>query len=263
MSNASSKYFIHLAYKGTNYQGWQRQINGLGVQAVLEDNLSRMFKQKILVHPCGRTDAGVHASQFFCHTILENSWDFDAVFRINKMLPADIRVFEFIPVADEANAQLDVTSRTYDYYIHLTDHPFIADLSTYYSIDYDRIADMQAAAKLLTKYTNFRSFCKQPDLYPNTICEVSFSELTLDLTNTRLRFSITANRFLRAMIRMIVGNLVKVGQREMDLATFEKKLQHPTLSIAPVFAYPQGLYLSKVVYPYLERPENCPLPYTI
>lgn len=222
-----------------------------------------MFKQKVLLHACGRTDAGVHASQFFCHTILEKNWDFDAVFRINKMLPADIRVFEFIPVAEAANAQLDVLSRTYDYYIHLTDHPFISDLSTYYPIDYGAIKEMQAAAQLLSNYTDFRSFCKQPDLYPNTICHISHCELTVDSTKTRLRFRITADRFLRAMIRMIVGNLVKIGQGEIDLSTFKNKLEKPALSTTPVFAYPQGLYLSKVIYPYLERTENCPLPYTI
>lgn len=247
------KYFLHLAYKGTHYRGWQRQISSLSVQAVLEDALSRMFKQEIKVHACGRTDAGVHASQFFCHTKIETAWDFDAVFRINKMLPNDIRVYEFIPVEATANAQLDVITRTYDYHIHTADNPFFTELSGLYLMINPALIDMQKAVQLLTQYRDFRSFCKHPDLYPTTLCEVSFAILTVDATQTRLHFRITANRFLRAMIRMIVGHLIKVGKREMTLTEFETLLKKPQLNNQPVFAYPQGLYLSKVVYPYLER----------
>ncbi len=248
------KYFLHLAYKGTHYQGWQRQINALSIQAVLEDALGRMFKQKISLHACGRTDAGVHASQFFCHTKIEQAWDFDAVFRINKMLPDDIRVYEFIPVEATANAQLDVIARTYDYYIHTKDDPFLAELSTLYLMDNPALKEMQKAVELLTQYQDFRSFCKQPDLYPTTLCEVIFANLTVDATKNRLHFRITANRFLRAMIRMLVGHLIKIGQGEMSLTEFEALLKKPQLNTQPIFAYPQGLYLSKVTYPYLERP---------
>lgn len=247
------KYFLHLAYKGTNYQGWQRQTNGLGIQERLEEALSKMFKQKLTVHACGRTDTGVHASQFFCHTVIENEWNFDAVFRINKMLPPDIRVYEFIPVTPTANAQLDVIARTYEYHIHLIDNPFLAEVSTLYLIENPALEGMQAAVNLLPKYQNFRSFCKQPDLYPHTLCAIAFAELTIDESKTRLKFRITANRFLKAMVRMLVGNLIKIGKREMTVAEFEDLLKTPRLAQNPVFAYPQGLYLSKVVYPYLER----------
>lgn len=247
------KYFLHLAYKGTHYQGWQRQINAIGIQAILEDKLSQMFKQKLTVHVCGRTDTGVHASQCFCHLVINEPWDFDAVFRLNKMLPSDIRVYEFISVDNAANAQLDVISRTYDYYIHLKDDPFLAELSTLYLIDNPALLEMQEAAKLLIQYQDFRSFCKQPDLYPHTLCDISNAELTISPDSNRLRFQITANRFLRAMIRMIVGNLIKVGERKISLVDFENQLKNPQLTTQPIFAYPQGLYLSKVVYPYLER----------
>lgn len=255
------KYFLHLAYKGTNYQGWQRQSNVISIQAVLEDTLSKMFKQQLTVHVCGRTDTGVHANQCFCHIVINEPWDFDAVFRLNRMLPPDISVYEFIPVAANANAQRDAISRTYDYYIHFKEDPFLADLSTFYLIDNPALADMQAAAKLLTQYQDFRSFCKQPDLYPNTLCAVTFAEILISPDNNRIRFRITANRFLRAMIRMIVGNLIKVGQRKISLADFEQQLKHPKMTTQPVFAYPQGLYLSKVVYPYLERVPYTTLPF--
>lgn len=255
------KYFLHLGYKGTHYQGWQRQPNAISVQAILEDKLCQMFKQELTVHVCGRTDAGVHANQCFCHLVINEPWDFDAVFRLNKMLPPDISVYEFIPVSATANAQLDVTSRTYDYYIHLKDDPFLAELSTLYLIDHPALVEMQAAAKLLTQYQDFRSFCKSPDLYPHTLCTVTFAALTVNSDNNRLHFRITANRFLRAMIRMIVGQLIKVGKREISLDDFESQLKQPKLTTQPAFAYPQGLYLSKVVYPYLERATQSILPF--
>ena len=255
------KYFLHLAYKGTNYKGWQRQTNVLSIQAVLEDTLSQMFKQQLTVHVCGRTDTGVHASQCFCHVVINEPWDFDAIFRLNRMLPPDIRVYEFIPVSANANAQRDAISRTYDYYIHLNEAPFLDGLSTFYLIDNPALADMQAAAKLLTQYQDFRSFCKQPDLYPNTSCVVTFAELFINTDKSRLHFRITANRFLRAMIRMLVANLIEVGKRKISLTDFEHLLLHPRMSTNPIFAYPQGLYLSKVVYPYLERTPASTLPF--
>jgi len=258
---SSLKYFLHLAYKGTNYQGWQRQSNVISVQAVLEDKLSQMFKQKLTVHVCGRTDAGVHANQCFCHLIINEPWEFDAIFRLNKMLPPDIRVYEFIPVVAKANAQRDAISRTYDYYIHLKETPFLNELSTFYLIENPALIEMQMAAKLLTQYQDFRSFCKRPDLYPNTLCTVTYAELSINADNSRLHFRITANRFLRAMIRMIVGNLIELGRRKISLADFEQQLKHPKMATQPVFAYPQGLYLSKVVYPYLERAPQSTLPF--
>ena len=112
---------------------------------------------------------------------------------------------------------------------------------------------MQAAAQLLTEYQDFRSFCKQPDLYPHTLCKVTEAKLLLNEDKTRIRFSITANRFLRAMIRMLVGNLIKVGKKKITLNDFEQQLKNPKLTTKPVFAHPQGLYLTKVVYPYLEK----------
>ncbi|MEM6316397.1 MAG: tRNA pseudouridine(38-40) synthase TruA [Bacteroidota bacterium] len=247
------KYFLHLAYKGTAYQGWQRQANGLGVQAVIEDQLSRMFRQTITLHGCGRTDAGVHASQYFAHFVMNDRWDFDAVFRLNKMLPPDIRVFEIIPIAKDANAQLDVLHRTYDYFIHTQPNPFQHDLSTYYALDSSRINEMKRAAAMISAYTDFKSFCKRPNLYPHTNCQVFHSELSVNERDNSIRFRITANRFLQAMVRMLVGHLVWIGQGQLDLGEFKQLLERPRLNEQPTFTYPQGLYLAKVTYPYLER----------
>ena len=250
---AVQKYFIHLTYKGTNYQGWQRQANGLGVQEVVEEKLSRIFKQKIVLHACGRTDAGVHASQFFCHTRINGNWGFDAVFRMNKLLPKDISIIEFIPVAATANAQLDVHARTYDYFFHVEDNPFLSELSTLYKVSPINIEEMRKAAHLIQYYTDFRSFCKQPDIHPSTICQISDSSLAFNDSRTQFRFRITGNRFLKAMVRMLVGHLIKIGEGKITLIEFEALFKSPQLSKKPMFAYPQGLYLSKVLYPYLER----------
>lgn len=247
------KYFLHLAYKGTDYQGWQRQTNSIGIQAVLEDQLSKLFKQKILLHGCGRTDSGVHAKQYFCHTTIDKEWDFDAVFRMNKILPPDITVFEFIPVPAKSNAQLDVITRTYEYNIHFSNDPFLEEFSTLYLINNPNIIGMQAATKFLLQYKDYRSFCKQPDLYKHTLCEVSVATLMVHSNKNQLCFRITANRFLRSMVRRIVGHLIAIAKREMSVDDFENLLKTPQLAESPNVAYPQGLFLSKVIYPYLER----------
>lgn len=245
----NNKYFIHLSYKGTNYNGWQRQKNGLGVQEVLETQLSRMFRQKMLVHGCGRTDAGVHARQYFCHVLIGRSWDFDAVFRINKMLPNDIRVHQFIPVPVRANAQLDVIHRTYTYHIHNREDPFLFDLSSFYFIQNPDLKGMQEAAALLVRYQDYLSFCTKPDRYPHTLCQVSESSMVVDLTGHHFQFRITANRFLRSMVRMIMGYLLQIGQRKFSVEQFEALLKNPRPCTNAQLAYPQGLYLSEVSYP--------------
>lgn len=243
-----NKYFLHLAYQGTRYQGWQRQANGLGIQEVVENNLSKMFGERIIVHGCGRTDAGVHASQYFCHTTIEKMWDFDAVFRINKMLPEDIRIYNFTPVPPKANAQLDVQSRTYEYRIHYYPNPFLSPLSTYYPIPIEGISKMEKAMKCLPNYRNFRSFCKQPDIHNHTFCNLSEAILTWDPSKRQLVIRLTANRFLKSMVRLIVGDLVSIGMGTQTMEDFKEKLGRARLSDRPIFAYPQGLYLAKVNY---------------
>ena len=245
------RYFLHIAYNGKSYRGWQRQPNVVTVQEVLEKALQAMFHQKISCMGCGRTDAEVHASQFFLHIDVATSWDFDSIFRLNKMLPDDIAVFDFIPVASTAHAQLDAVERTYDYFIHFYKDPFLNNRSSLYLLKELDFEAMKNAANLLLQYTNYRSFCKRPDLYKHTLCEVSAARLFIDKKQDRLRFQITANRFLQTMIRSIMGRLLEVGKKQLSLDSFEsilakqKTLKHNSL------AYPQGLYLSKVNYPYL------------
>lgn len=242
------KYLLHLAYKGTQYQGWQKQKNGLGVQEVLEEAMAKMLGQKVNCVGCGRTDAGVHASQYYCHFVFNKEIDFDPVFRLNRMLPPDIRIYDCLPVAKNFHAQKDAISRTYKYQIHFQEDPFLSDLSAFYPHQTLDVKKMQEAVELLTTYTDYRAFCKQPQLYKHTHCQVSHADLQYARQAERLYFEITADRFLKGMVRILVANLLQIGYGHLPLDNF---LHCLTTGERPPFfkmAYPQGLYLAEVKY---------------
>ncbi len=246
------KYFIHIAYKGANYRGWQRQPNAPSIQAVLEDAIRKMTGQGINCIGCGRTDAGVHASQFFCHIVIGEKFGFDPVFRLNKMLPNDIAVFDFIEMPREAHAQHDATSRTYSYFFHGTKDPFLNEVSTFYSFENLDFSKMEAAVALLTEHRDFKAFCKQPNLYKSTKCKVVQASLARNTAAGQFRFQITADRFLRGMVRILAANILEVGHGKMGLQAFGECLA--TGRKPPYFreAFPQGLHLSAVEYPFLK-----------
>ncbi|KAA3638536.1 MAG: tRNA pseudouridine(38-40) synthase TruA [Bacteroidetes bacterium] len=247
------KFFLHLAYNGTNYRGWQRQAGVVSVQETIEEALGKMLKTPISVHGCGRTDAGVHASQYFAHVDLEKQYDFDLVERLNRILPEDIAVFEFIPVEPRANAQRGATSRTYDYYLHFDKNPHLSALSTYYNGPVLDLTAMNAAAEVMINHRDFRALCKAPDRVEHTRCLIMSSEVkNLERING-IRFTITASRFLKGMVRLTMNKLIKVGQGKMSVAEFDDFIGQKENPHFKVFAPPQGLYLSKVVYPFLER----------
>jgi len=205
---------------------------------------------------CGRTDAQVHATQFFFHIDVKNTWDYDLLFRVNKMLPDDIAIFEIIPVNDNQHARFDATQRTYDYFIHTYKDPFLNSTSSWYPEKDLKLDAMKKAVTLLTKYDDYRAFCKSPNVYPHTICKVSSSTLFADSKGDRLRFQISADRFLGRMVRLIVGKLIQIGNGELSADEFESYLiTKKTPKILNV-AYPQGLFLSKVTYPYLDIPQR-------
>ena len=248
------RYFFHIGYNGFNYRGWQRQPSVGNVQQVLETTLKQVLKYEVSIMGCGRTDAMVHASQYFFHLDVEKPWDFDLLFRINKNLPDDIAVFEIIPMQADQHARFDVTQRTYDYFIHTYKDPFLSPLSALYlfrNIDLNLVKEGLA---LLTRYNDFRAFCKTPDDYEHTICIVSSATLFSDEAGDKIRFQISANRFLGRMIRMIIGKLIEVGTRTLTVEEFENYFVSRTTPKLIEPAYPQGLYLSKVVYPYLDVP---------
>ncbi len=248
------RYFLHLGYNGTNYSGWQRQKNAISIQQTLEEALEKKFARPINCWGCGRTDAGVHASQFFAHVNLETALEEQTIFHLNQILPHDIALFDIIQVPDRANAQLHATSRTYNYYLHTQKHPLLNNLSTFYKGDKLNLNTIAKAVNLLTKHHDFLSFCKTPRVYKHTLCEVSEAQLFLEEKTGRLRLQLTANRFVRGMIRLLVARLLELGRGEISYKEFESYLveQQPTKHKNP--ANPDGLYLSKITYPFLDIP---------
>ncbi len=255
-NNSALRYFFHIAYHGTHYSGWQKHPGVLNVQEVLQTALSRLLKYPVDINGCGRTDAGVHASQYFFHVDIEKEWDFDLFFRLNKILPDDIAVFDIIPMQGLPHARFDAVQRSYDYFIHTYKDPFLSGFSSFYldhQLDLDK---MKAATALLPLYNDYRGFCKTPDRNDHTICNVSSAGLFIDASGDKLRFQISANRFLSKMIRIIMGRLLEIGRGQMSVDEFEHYLINKETPKIIIPAYPQGLYLSKVTYPYLDMPQR-------
>ncbi len=245
------RLFFHIAYDGHKYRGWQRQPKVRSVQEFIEDRLKKIFKKDITVFGCGRTDAEVHASQYFFHINLENKPDFDLKFRLNKNLPDDIAVFDIFEMGEKQHTRYDASLRVYDYFIHQNKDPFFDKYSSFYQLGKLDFSEMQKAATLFLKYDDFRSICKSPNFYDHTICKIAKANLFINEKEERLRFEIGANRFLRGMVRLSVSYLLKVGQGKMSVDEFEHIFSNKIEASNLVPAKPHGLYLSKVEYPYM------------
>jgi tRNA pseudouridine38-40 synthase len=228
----------------------------LTIQEVIEAALLKILKTPTSVNGCGRTDAGVHASQYFFHSDLDENAVEGLLFKLNRALPPDISVFAVIPVHDRASARFDAVLRSYDYFIHRRKDPFLQAGSALYSDMELDIPGMKAAVALLPQYEDYYAFCKSPANFKHTICRVSAAHLWEDPSGDRLRFQISANRFLTGMIRIIVGRLLEIGTGRMSLEAFEAHLRDKKTPRIITGAHPQGLYLSKVVYPYLDLPQG-------
>lgn len=233
------------------------QLNS--VQFILESLLSQVLKTNLTIVGCGRTDAQVHASQFFFHVDIEERWDYDLLFRLNKNLPNDIAIFDIIPMEGLPHARLDAVSRTYNYFIHTYKDPFLSTISSPYLGKHLNLEEMKKAVILLPSHTDYRAFCKTPAVQRTTRCKVTAATLYTDENRDNIRFEISASRFLRGMIRIIMQKLLLIGQGKMSVDEFERDLilEEPP----PVIrcAYPQGLYLSQVKYPFLEIPSRSEL----
>lgn len=248
------RYFFHIGYSGFNYRGWQRlpQVGESSIQFIIETQLSKILKTKVSIVGCSRTDSQVHAAQFFFHVDLEREWDFDLLFRINKNLPPDIAVFEIIPVDANRHARLDATARTYNYFIHTRKDPYDANTSAYYPGLQIDVAKVRKAVSLLPRYNDYRMLCKSTD--KSTACKVTAANFYADESATCFRFEITSNRFLNGMIRIIVQKLMMIGRGELTIEEFENYLALKKRPEINRLAYPQGLYLTEVKYPFLSVP---------
>lgn len=243
------RYFIKLAYNGTNYHGWQSQPNARSVQETLNKALSVVLNAEINSMGAGRTDTGVHAKEMFAHFDFETPFDIQSfIHKLNSYLPKDIVIYAIIPVHNDAHARFDAIRRTYEYRINTFKDAFSQDSSWYFHQELD-INLMNEASKLLFNHTDFQSFSKvntDVNTFDCTIFEASWKT-----ENNNLVFSISANRFLRNMVRAIVGTLVYVGLHKISLEDFNTIIASKNRSKAGFSVPAHGLYLTKIEYEYL------------
>jgi tRNA pseudouridine38-40 synthase len=255
------RYFIELAYDGTNYHGWQVQPNAVTVQEVLGDALSTVLREPIETVGCGRTDTGVHATQFFAHfdagsiadpakTMDHGLWTMDQkiVNSLNGLLPPDIGIKRVINVHPEAHARFDATLRSYQYHIHFGKDPFKLNRS-WGMRDRPDIDLMNEAAQIMMTYTDFSCFSKANTQTFTNNCKISRAEWVEH--DVGLIFHISADRFLRNMVRAIVGTLIEIGRKEMPPEAIRQVIESKNRSKAGTSVPACGLYLTEVRYPYL------------
>lgn len=253
------RYFVHIAYLGTKYRGWQMQSNTdkACLQSVIQDTISKITGTKTMIMGCGRTDAGVHAAQYFFHFDGAESYDFDWVERMNRNLPDDIVVFDFLSAPhNKAHTRYDATSRTYHYHLHHDAHPYYAHISTHVPLLGLDIDLMKEGIKSLTGKINCAHLCIAPERVDNTICDITSSELNVSDDGKRMIVSITSNRFLKSMIRIVVARLLAVGEGRITLEEFKSTKTNTELFKWRKLAPPQGLHLVKIKYPYFDTPTH-------
>ncbi len=273
------RYFLHLSYDGTNYCGWQVQANAPSVQQTINEALKKLLGHHIASMGCGRTDTGVHAKDFYMHfdSVKEIEDKKDFLFRLNCVLPSDITIFKIIDVAEKAHTRFDATERTYEYYVHFDKSSFIKKYSFYqgfYPIDWEKVLP---ATEFLKTIEDFTSLCLPSEDFKTNICYIKeakwdilpsqhlilkpfdFPDSSKPLSiahemqkGEMLRFTVTSNRFLRGMIRKIVGTVLMVGKDRITLDEFKENVTNKKDFRIHYLAPPNGLFLSKVRYTYID-----------
>lgn len=257
------RYFIELSYDGTAYHGWQVQPNAITVQECLDKALSVYFRKPITTLGCGRTDTGVHATQFYAHFDLETEPAAEtatspvkkqpdllrAVTGINSLLPYQIGVKRIFEVFETAHARFDATERAYHYHLHFHKDPFKLNRSWLFKGQLN-VAAMNQAAQTLLQYTDFSCFSKSHTQTFTNNCKVT--EAFFEEKEGGLQFTIRADRFLRNMVRAIVGTLISVGQNELTLEQFKDIIVSKNRSNAGQSVPACGLYLVNVIYPFVK-----------
>ena len=241
------RYFIWLSYDGTNYHGWQVQPNGISVQGELQRVLSTLLRQDISITGAGRTDAGVHARVMAAHFEIEADIDCKQLaYKMNRMLPQDIVIDRIEEVSLDMHARFSATERTYHYYIHTRKSPFERHYSCeiHYPLDFEK---MNEAGSILCTYEDFGAFCKAHSDVKTTLCKVTRAEW-IQTGDTTWYFVITANRFLRNMVRAVVGTLVDVGRGRLSLDEFRSVIEGKRRSDAGESMPGNALFLEDVKY---------------
>lgn len=245
------RYFIKISYKGSSFHGWQKQPNAPSVQEKIEEGISKIHGNiPISIVGCGRTDAGVHALNYFAHvdlSVLKSIPQF--IYKLNKILPTDIAIDDVCPVSSTAHARFDATARTYHYRIHQKKNPFLNQTSWYYPFPLE-LDKMNEAAQLLLGEQDFTSFSKLHTDVKTNNCHVLEAKWQL-AENNQLLFEVKANRFLRNMVRAIVGTLLEVGQGKYPPSQVSAILKMKNRNAAGVSVPAHGLSLVEINYPYI------------
>jgi len=241
------RYFIALSYNGKHYHGWQTQPNAITVQQTLEKALSTLLRENISIIGAGRTDAGVHARIMYAHfDISKTIHTKELVYQLNSFLPSDIAIKEIVRVADGSHARFDAVRRSYAYWVTPYKDPFLYDYAYYLRADLD-IEMMNKAAEILLQTDDFQCFSKSNTDVKTYICDVQKAHWQME--DSLLVFNITADRFLRNMVRAVVGTLLEVGMDRCTIAQFREILASKDRRQAGVSVPAQGLYLTQVQYP--------------
>ena len=242
------RYFAEIAFLGTDFYGWQTQPNETNIQDTISDSLQQILQQSNLkIVGCGRTDTGVHASQFYFHFDCEVPLiDIEKlVYKLNRILPASIAVKRIIDVDENLHARFDAASRTYQYHVNYYKDPFLSLVSWQHnrSLKVDKMND---AASLLLQYSDFSAFSKTGGDNRTSQCKIS--QAHWQENGNRLLFTITADRFLRNMVRAIVGTLIEVGLDNLEIEDFKKIIESGSRSQAGTSVPAKGLFLTAVKY---------------
>ncbi len=243
------RYFVKLSYNGKNYHGWQIQPNAFSVQETLEKAFTLLLNQKIDIVGCGRTDSGVHASEFFAHFDVINKIDKEGlIYKMNAFLPEDISIKHFFHLKEDAHARFDAISRSYEYKIFLGKDPFLTDFTWQTHHKEIDVNLMNKAAKILFEYENFKCFSRSKTDVKTYNCTISNAEWKRE--GQLLIFYISANRFLRNMVRAIVGTLLDIGYGKTSIEEFRKIIESQDRTKAGASVKAKGLFLTKIEYPY-------------
>lgn len=246
------RFFLEFSYKGTNYCGYQEQPNSPSIQAEVEAALKLISKEEIKITGCGRTDTGVHALQYFAHFDAPRVHEKDLVYQLNAVLPDDIVIKALHEVPSTAHARFDATSRSYQYVIDTIRSPFNKDIS-YFCSYFDKldIQKLQAAAELLLEYEDFTTFCKSRTDVQTKICRIERSEWYFNESTGQWIYYVTADRFLRGMIRLIVGMCLNVAKGKISILEVKQAMNEKSTLIHALSVPAQGLYLYDIKYPYI------------
>ena len=240
------RYFIRISFLGNNYCGWQIQPGQISVQETIEKCISNLTKNKITIVGAGRTDAGVHATSMYAHFDTTNTIEKkDFLTRINLYLPNDISILDILPVKDKSHARFDAVSRTYKYFINQNKDPFKINQSYFCKYELD-LKLMNRAAKILLKFDDFECFSKSKSDVKTFLCKINYAELNEEKGLIILK--INANRFLRNMVRAIVGTMLLVGEKKISPDEINNIIKKKNRGFAGVSVPAKGLFLVNIKY---------------